>query len=75
MPSRVRPEDVLDDSRPIYTRMAHSVKEDGSHTQTSMPYGANGEAGGSQTAPAVILIYDVVSPYFTSRKELQSVSC
>ena len=67
-------EDVLDNSRPIYTRMVHSRKEDGSHAEIPMPYGANGEAGNFEIAPVTITNArcSAFIPYLERR--LQSVS-
>ena len=67
-------DDVLDHSRPIYTRMVHSADEDGNLTQIPMPYGPNGEVNDSKTAPeARITLRSVSIPYHERR--LQSVFC
>ena len=65
-------EDVLDNSRPIYTRMVHMGNEDGSHIQVPMPYGANGEAGDVKTSLGTSITCVAVSSYLASREDCKA---
>lgn len=68
-------EEILDHSRPIYTRMVHSADEKGNLSEIPMPYGPNGEVCESYNFPArVCLIILKVSAHFTARKDRKASS-